>query len=156
MATGHKSQRGIVKKKPPLDVFEQAVEACKGNIGKIAEGLAVHRCSIYDWCNRDPRYQAVIDNYRGKFLDECLKSGRILALGIPKLDKKNQVIGWTERPDGQMLRYFISTLGKKEGYGESIDITSKGESVKPDPVVIEVIDNRMQVSRKEDDADNGN
>ena len=73
----------------------------------------------------------------------------ILALGIPKLDNKNQVIGWKERPDGQMLRYFISTLGRREGYGEQIDVTSKGESIKPDPVVIEVIDSRMQVQKSD-------
>ena len=49
-----------------------------------------------------------------------------------------------------MLRYFISTLGRKEGYGESIDITSKGESIKPDPIVVEVIDSRDKVAAPEE------
>lgn len=144
---------GIRHKKPTLKQFAEVTEACRGVIGKIAEGLNVDRSTIYDWCNKDERYKAVIDNYKGKFLDECLKSGRILALGIPKLDGKKQVVGWKERPDGQMLRYFISTLGRREGFGEQIDVTSKGESIKPDPVVIEVIDNRMQVQRDNGEND---
>ena len=140
---------GISRKKPSLEKFAEVVSACKGVIGKIAEALMVDRTTIYLWCNKDERFQAVIDDYKGKFLDECLKSGRILAVGIPKVDARNQVIGWKERPDGQMLRYFISTLGKKEGYGESIDITSKGESIKPDPIVIEVIDSRDKVEAQQ-------
>ena len=148
------SRKAISKKKPSLEKFTEVVASCRGVIGKIADALMVDRTTIYNWCNKDERYQAAIDNYRGKFLDECLKSGRILALGIPKLDSKNQVIGWKERPDGQMLRYFISKLGKAEGYGEQIDITSNGESIKPDPIVVEVIDSRMQVD-KPDSENNG-
>lgn len=141
-------------KKPSLREFEIVVENYKGVISKIAEALQVDRSTIYDWCEKDKRFKATIDNYKGKFLDECLKSGRILALGIPKLDAKKQVIGWKERPDGQMLRYFISTLGRREGYGEQIDVTSKGESIKPDPVVVEVIDSRIQV-QKDDEFNKG-
>lgn len=143
-------RRALYKRKPSLARFEEVVEACKGVISNIARILQVDRTTIYDWCDKDERFKAVIDNHKGKFLDDCLKSGRILAVGIPILDKKNTVIGWKERPDGQMLRYFISTLGKREGYGESIDITSKGESIKPEPMVIEVIDNRDKVARQED------
>ena len=139
------SRKAISKKKPSLERFAEVVEAYRGVIGRVAKALMVDRTTVYNWCNNDPRFQAVIDNYKGQFLDECLKSGRILAVGIPKLDAKKQVIGWKERPDGQMLRYFISTLGRREGYGESLDITSKGESIKPDPIVVEVIDNRDKV-----------
>lgn len=140
-------RNGITKKKPSLERFAEVVESCRGVIGKVAEALMVDRTTIYNWCNKDERYQAIIDNYKGKFLDECIKSGRILALGIPKLDSKKQVIGWKEKPDGQMLRYFISTLGRREGYGEHVDITSKGESIKPESVIVEVIDSRVQVDK---------
>lgn len=27
-------------------------------------------------------------------------------------------MGWRERPDGYMIRYLLSTLGKSEGFGE--------------------------------------
>ena len=136
-------------KNPTFEVFEQAAVAAKGVVSKIADALGVDRRTIYYWCEKDKRFEAIIENYKGKFLDECLRSGRILALGIPK-DKDNLKKGWIQPPDGQMLRYFISTLGRKEGYGESIDITSKGESIKPDPIVVEVIDSRDKVAAPEE------
>lgn len=132
-------------KKPPLKKFKEIAEACGGTIGKIATTLGVYRSTIYKWCSSNPEYQAVIDEYRGRLLDECLKSARAVSIGIPKLDEKKRIIGWIEKPDGYMLRYLISTLGRKEGFGEAIDLTSKGESIKPDPVVIEVIDRREQI-----------
>ena len=131
-------------KRPGLNQFRETAETCGGVVSRMAKALGVSRKTIYEWCKNE-KYQAVLDEYKGKLLDECLKVARLTALGIPKLDKDNKVVGWKERPDGQMLRYFISTLGRKEGYGESIDVTSKGESIKPDPVVIEVIDRRDQI-----------
>lgn len=137
-------------KRPSYEKFVEVSDACRGVISKMAELLMVDRWSIYDWCKKDPRFQAVIDNTKGKLLDECLRSARLLAIGIPK-DEHDLRKGWKERPDGNMLRYLISTLGRREGYGESIDITSKGESVKPDPVVIEVIDRREQIVKPKDE-----
>ena len=54
-------------------------------------------------------------------MDECLVSARILALGIPEKDEKGNFIGWRERPDGYMIRYLLSTLGRKEGFEETQD-----------------------------------
>ena len=136
--------------KPSLKQFRETAEACGGVVSRIATALGVARKTIYEWCNKNEEYQAVLDEYKGKLLDECLKVARLTALGIPKLDKDRKVIGWKERPDGNMLRYFISTLGRKEGYAESIDVTSQGESIKPDPVVIEVIDRREQIVKPHD------
>lgn len=136
-------------KKPSLKLFKEVADACGGTIGKIATAFGVWRTTVYHWCEKDKDFQAVIEDYRGKLLDECLKSARVTALGIPKFDSQNRLVGWKERPDGQMLRYLISTLGKREGFGESVDITSKGESIRPDPIVVEVIDSRDKVDTKE-------
>lgn len=140
-------------KKPPLKKFKEVAEACGGTIGKMATTLGVYRSTIYKWCSSNPEYQAVIDEYRGRLLDECLRSARAVSVGIPKLDEKNHIIGWIEKPDGYMLRYLISTLGRKEGFGEAIDLTSKGESIKPDPVVIEVIDRREQIDSEDGESE---
>ena len=139
---GRKRKGGY--KKPTLEVFKETAETCRGVIGKIAEALGVDRTTVYGWCKADEAFGAVIDNAKGKLLDECLRSARLLAIGIPK-DTKDMSKGWKEKPDASMLKYLISTLGRREGYGESLDITSKGESIKPDPVVVEVIDKRDQV-----------
>jgi hypothetical protein len=136
--------KGIRKKKASVEEFAEVFEACRGVISKVAEALGVDRTTIYNWCNKDKRYQAIIDNAKGRLLDDCLRSARMLAIGIPK-DPKDISKGWKEKPDASMLKYLISTLGRREGYGESIDVTSKGESIKPDPVVVEVIDKRDQV-----------
>ena len=134
-------------KKPTLKRFKEVAEACGGTVGKMATALGVYRQTVYKWCAAEPEFQAIIDEYRGRLLDECLKSARAVSIGIPKLDEKKRIIGWIERPDGYMLRYLISTLGRKEGFGEAMDVTSKGESIKPDPVVIEGIDSRDKVDR---------
>lgn len=118
----------------------------------MATALGVYRSTIYKWCADNPEYQAVIDEYRGRLLDECLRSARAVSIGIPKT-KDGKIVGWIERPDGYMLRYLISTLGRREGFGEAIDLTSKGESIKPDPVVIEVIDSRDKIDREEGDGE---
>lgn len=140
------------RKKPSVEKFKEVCEEVRGNIGKIAEAFGVHRCTIWYWCDGNQEFRAAIEDSKGRLLDECLRSARLLAIGIPK-DKKDVSKGWKEKPDGQMLRYLISTLGRREGFGESIDITSKGESIKPDPIIVEVIDRREQVDRETNAAD---
>jgi hypothetical protein len=62
-------------------------------------------------------------------------NSRFFALGLPKVEN-GKLVGWIEKPDGQMLRYFLQTLGKDEGFGTSVDITSGGEAL---PQVINLI-----------------
>lgn len=66
---------------------------------------------------------------RGSLVDECLVSARVLALGIPEKDENGNFVGWRERPDGYMIRYLLSTLGKNEGFGESVDVTTNGKDI---------------------------
>ena len=135
-------------KKPSIKKFKEVAEACGGTDGKMATMLGVYRQTVYKWCSDEPEFQAVIEEYRGKLLDECLRSARAVSIGIPKTEN-GKIVGWIEKPDGYMLRYLIGTLGRKEGFGESIDVTTKGDSIKPDPIVIEVIDKREQISNEE-------
>ena len=79
------------------------------------------RKTIYDWAKADELFKDAISDERGSLVDECLVSARILALGIPEKDEKGNFIGWRERPDGYMIRYLLSTLGRKEGFGETQD-----------------------------------
>ena len=64
------NRKGITKKKPSIEKFAEVTEACRGVISKIADGLNVDRTTIYDWCNADARFQAVIDNYKGKLVKD--------------------------------------------------------------------------------------
>ena len=148
-------------KKPSLKKFKEVVEAMKGARGEVARALNVNRLTVNNWCKADPEFQACFAEYNGKLLDECLKSARLLAVGIPqtkKVNGKNVVTGWKERPDGQMLRYLIGRLGRDEGFAETLDITSNGETISApvaQPVVVEIIDRREQVRTPEREEDAG-
>jgi len=114
-------------KKPDIKKFEKVAELCNGNITSIAKAFKVNRSSVHNWAKDDEEFKIIIENFKGVFLDECLTIARAIALGIPERDEQGRFVGWKERPNSQMLRYFISTLGKNEGYGESLDIDLKGE-----------------------------
>jgi hypothetical protein len=146
-------------KKPSLKKFREVVEALKGARGEVAKALNVNRLTVNNWCKADPAFQACFAEYNGKLLDECLKSARLLAVGIPqtkKVNGKNVVTGWKEKPDGQMLRYLIGKLGRDEGFAETLDITSNGETISApvaQPVVVEIIDRREHVRKSDEEAD---
>ena len=146
-----KKQKKISYKKPPYKKFKEVADACKGNKTKIAKACQVSRQTIINWCNDDPKFNDAVNEYRGILLDECLNSARLLALGIPDLDANGKIKGWKERPDGFMLKYLIGKFGKDEGFGESLDITTKGEKISNDKVVIEVIDSREKIDAAADD-----
>lgn len=116
-------------KRPNLKKFENVAGICNGNITSIAKAFNVNRTTVYNWTKEDQEFKEVIENFKGVFLDECLTVARAVALGVPERDEAGKFIGWKERPNFHMLRYFISTLGRNEGYGENIDITTNGEPI---------------------------
>ena len=114
--------------KPDLQTFKEAVVKYNGNISKVAEAFGVWRSALYVWMRDDEQFQAVVDDARMKMFDKCLATAEVVANGIPDI-QNGKVVGWVEKPDGNMLRYLLGTLGKKEGFGESIDITTNGKDV---------------------------
>lgn len=121
--------------KPSIDEFREVMETAHGNMSDAAKILHVTRQTIYNWCNGEPEFKEIVQEHRKRLFDECLGQARILALGLPKVEN-GKLVGWIEKPDGQMLRYFLQTLGKDEGFGTSVDITSGGEAL---PQVINLI-----------------
>lgn len=99
-----------------------------GNVSAVARAFGVRRCTVYEWL-QSPEYKQVLDDARGSFLDEALTSARILVRGIPEIQNGKQ-IGWITPPDSGMTRYILGTLGRNEGFGERIDVTTNGESLK--------------------------
>ncbi len=116
-------------KKPDIEDFRKVVRKSGGNLTKVAATLRVARKTIYQWAKEDPEFKDVISDERGSLVDECLVSARVLALGIPDKDENGNFIGWRERPDGYMIRYLLSTLGRDEGFGESMDVTTNGKDI---------------------------
>lgn len=108
-------------KKPDISKFREVLHKTGGNLSKVAATFHVTRKTVYDWAKADEQFKDAISDERGSLVDECLVSARVLALGILEKDEKGNFIGWRERPDGYMIRYLLSTLGRKEGFGETQD-----------------------------------
>lgn len=122
-------------KKPSLGEFEKAVESCMGNMTEVASMLGVSRQAVYKWIKCDEEFENVVKDSRKRVFDKALETARVIAMGIPKIDK-GKLVGWVERPDTKMLIYLLQTLGKDEGFGNSVDLTTGGEKL---PAVINVI-----------------
>lgn len=114
--------------KPTFKKFEKAVSKYSGNLTKVAESFGVSRTCMYKWVNDDPKFKEIVEDARMRLFDDCLVTARTVAVGIPIIEN-NMLTGWKERPDGNMLRYLLGSLGKKEGLGESIDVTSNGKEI---------------------------
>lgn len=102
---------------------------CRGNLTKVAETFGVSRTAVYKWMDSTPSFKKAMEDARGKLFDDVLDTARWLALGIPKLDEDGNHVGWEVQPDKSMVRYLLGTLGKKEGFGESIDVTTNGKDI---------------------------
>lgn len=105
-------------KKPNIGVFREVLRKSGGNLTRVAATFKVARKTVYQWAKEDTEFKDAISDERGSLVDECLVSARVLALGIPEKDEDGNFIGWRERPDGNMVRYLLSTFGRNEGFGD--------------------------------------
>lgn len=137
-------------KKPKLEDFTEALRRAGGNVSRVADFFGVSRVAAYDWIKKDPKFRKALDDQRGRTLDSLVNTALALAQGIPLL-KDGKRVGWKEEPNWKVLTYLIGKLGQNEGFGDKVDITSNGESIKPDPIVVEVIDSRDKVAKDEDE-----
>lgn len=117
--------------KADIKKFREAAEACHGNYSKIAAAFQVTRHTVYNWCNEDPEFKQIVNDHKMKLFDSALEAARALTVGIPKISTDGRLVGWVERPDGNMVRYILSTLGKNEGFTERKEITGDGQPLFP-------------------------
>lgn len=123
-------------KKPSLDEFEEYIRRTGGNLSQTAGLFGVSRQTVHNWIREDQDFKNAVQDSRKKLFDQCLDAARIVALGVPHIDPASgQVLGWKEKPDGQMLRYLLSTLGRDEGFGESVNVNLEN----PLPTVINIV-----------------
>ena len=123
-------------RKPSLDEFEDAIRKTGGNLSQTAGLLGVTRQTVHNWVREDGEFKSVVQDSRKKLFDQCLDVARIVALGVPYIDPATgHILGWKEKPDGQMLRYLLSTLGRDEGFGESVNVNLEN----PLPTVINIV-----------------
>lgn len=129
---------------PDLDTFRGVVNKYRGNLSRVAESLCVSRVTVENWKNRSQEYAQVVQDARMKMFDNVLGTAEILALGIPDRDENGKFVGWVERPDPSIVKYILGSLGKKEGFGDSIDITTNGKDIVPQ-IEVQIVDKREDV-----------
>lgn len=140
------------REKPTPEEFRTIINECNGNLTNAAARIGIHRVTLTKWAKEIPEYAEAIKDSRKKMFDKCLTTAQALAFGIPEFDDAGKLIGWVERPDGNMLRYFMTTLGRDEGFGENLDITTNGKDLN-NIIQVEVIDKRSQVISNEENED---
>ncbi len=129
---------------PDLDTFREVVNKYRGNLSRVAESLGVSRVTVENWKNRSQEYAQVVQDARMKMFDNVLGTAEILAIGIPDRDENGKFVGWVERPDPSIVKYILGSLGKKEGFGDSIDITTNGKDIVPQ-IEVQIVDKREDV-----------
>lgn len=115
--------------KPDIQTFESATKTYRGNLSKVAAAFGVRRCTVGEWVREDKEFRAIVNDARMRLFDDCIAVSEVVAMGIPEKDTEGKLIGWRDRPDGNMLRYLMSTLGRYEGFGESLDVTTNGKDI---------------------------
>jgi len=109
--------------KPSLDEFRELMRKSGGNLTNAARMINVTRQTVWGWTKSDPEFQEVLTDERKRVFDKCLDVAYAVAMGVPKIDKQTGTMeGWVEKPDANMLRYLLSTLGRDEGFGERTSV----------------------------------
>ena len=124
-------------KKPSLDTFRKVVSEMGGNLSMVARRFGVSRTTIWHWTQADDEFRQVVKDERLKMYDEALSTARQLARGIPAYEdvldddgnpvldengkRKKKMAGWIDRPDSGMVRYFLGSLGKADGFKDADD-----------------------------------
>lgn len=122
--------------KPSLDEFQELLRKSGGNLTKAAQLLGVTRQTVWGWTKQDASFKEALESERKRVFDKCLDVAYGVAMGVPRIDPKTQMMtGWEEKPDSQMLRYLLSTLGRDEGFGEKHDVNIEN----PLPTAINIV-----------------
>lgn len=103
---------------PDIETFRNIVNECKGNLSVAAKRMGVTRTTLANWRNTSPEYAQAVEDARMRLFDSCLVSAEVLALGEYIKDDDGK-IQWVRLPDGNMLRYLMSHLGRNEGFSDA-------------------------------------
>ena len=132
---------------PTLETFREAVNSCRGNLSRVATVFKCTRATIANWVTAGgEEWKQVVRDARMRLFDDCLVSAEVLARGIPDKDENGNILGWLEKPDGQMVRYLLSTLGKQEGFGDTPETAADKplEASQPKAIRVQVVYNSAE------------
>ena len=113
--------------RPSLDEFKDLLRKAGGNLTKAAALVGVTRQTVWGWAKADYEFQDAMKDERKRVFDKCLDVAYAVAMGVPKVNENKEFVGWEEKPDSNMLRYLLSTLGRDEGFGEKHDVNIENQ-----------------------------
>lgn len=102
---------------PSLALFREMWNKCDGKRSKLMELFGIGWTTLQSWFAQEPRFLDIIAERDLPFLEQLDIAGRIMALGGVR--DKDTFPGWSRHPDMWQLRWYLNTLGKKYGYGET-------------------------------------
>ena len=111
----------------PKSKFLKLCSSFNFNIGNTCAAVGVHRNTYYDWRASDPDFDAACESFRQFYVDvaeECLY----------KAIKQGNV---------QAAMYVTKMLGRRRGYQETVDITTAGQPVVFNLVVVRPEENEQ-------------
>ncbi len=103
-------------KRPPNKKIIEVLTNCAGLMKPAADKLNVSRCTLYEWCKKDPELEAAKNAARDAVVD----------MAESKLFKKVK--------DGDLIAtlFLLKTLGKDRGYVERQEKVLSGTVTPPE------------------------
>lgn len=103
--------------------IEDALRHTRGMRYLAAQRLGCNHHTIISRIAKNPRIRAVAEEEQGKLLD------------IAEIKLATKI----NEGDVGAIRYYLSTQGRHRGYGEQLDLTTDGQPMRPEVVIIERI-----------------
>lgn len=97
--------------------FAKVWKKCNGQRTKLMKEFGIGWTRLNLWLQSNPEFRDIMAETDLAFLEQTDVAGRILALG--GVVGKDTFPGWERHPDAWMIRYYMNTLGKRYGYGET-------------------------------------
>lgn len=118
--------KGNRKVKPPTIL--EAIPGSGGIISTIADTLGVEWHTAKKAIEENEEAKMALENEMEKRLD-LAESVVIMNIQMAKNQQKNGKGYFADTSDA---KWYVTRKGKRRGYGESVDVTTNGESIKPD------------------------
>lgn len=141
-------------RKPKKEVLENLIRAKSGNLTHVAKAIGVVRRTVEKWIQKDKALQEVVREARESLIDFTETQAYLMIQGIPdlKVNKytgKEEQVGWIEKPDSNLIKFILSTIGRHRGYTQNIDVTTQGDKINsgvniPFNLVIKVKDDEAE------------
>lgn len=110
------------------------LEIYKNNLGNVTEACKKARVesrqTFYNWMAENEDFRQAVHEIQESLLDFVESQQFLLIRGVPKYKEiqnpdgsvSKEFIGWIERPDRNLIQFYLQTKGKSRGYVEKKEL----------------------------------